>query len=181
TRRRVGQADRGAGHRRNAVRMPGDARRRRSKAMTASNEWGRVDADGTVWVRTATAERAVGSWQAGPPEAGLAHFVRRYQDLATEVTLLEIRLRSGAGDPRSTFAQARTLRDTLPTAAATGGSTRRCGSGWRRPGMRSPSAAARTSRRWTSSGSRLGLTRRSWSRRPSKQRSPRTGVRPRPG
>jgi hypothetical protein len=88
--------------------------------MTASNEWGRVDADGTVWVRTESAERAVGSWQAGPPEAGLAHYLRRYEDLATEVTLLETRLQSGAGDPRATLGQARTLRETLPTAAVVG-------------------------------------------------------------
>src|SRR5205823_133317 len=38
--------------------------------MTASSEWGRVDADGTVWVRTASGERAVGSWHAGSPEEG---------------------------------------------------------------------------------------------------------------
>lgn len=88
--------------------------------MTASNEWGRVDADGTVWVRTESGERAVGSWQAGPPEDGLAHYLRRYEDLATEVTLLETRLRSGAGDPRATLGQARALRETLPTAAVVG-------------------------------------------------------------
>jgi Domain of Unknown Function (DUF349) len=88
--------------------------------MTASNEWGRVDADGTVWVRTESGERAVGSWQAGPPEDGLAHYLRRYEDLATEVTLLETRLRSGAGDPRATLGQARVLREGLPTAAVVG-------------------------------------------------------------
>jgi hypothetical protein len=89
--------------------------------MTASsNEWGRVDADGTVWVRTESGERTVGSWQAGPPEAGLAHYTLRYEDLATEVTLLETRLQSGAGDPRATLGQARALRETLPTAAVVG-------------------------------------------------------------
>jgi len=88
--------------------------------MTASSEWGRVDADGTVWLRTAAGERSVGSWQAGTPEQGLAHFTRRYEDLATEVTLLETRLKSGAGDPRGTLAQAKTLRDSLPTAAVVG-------------------------------------------------------------
>jgi hypothetical protein len=65
--------------------------------MTASNEWGRVDTDRTVYVRTATGERSIGSWHAGSPEEGLAHYVRRYEDLATEVALLESRLASGAG------------------------------------------------------------------------------------
>jgi len=88
--------------------------------MTASNEWGRVDADGTVFVRTATGERAVGSWHAGTPEDGLAHFTRRYDDLATEVGLLESRLASGAGDPKSTLAHATALRGSLGEAAVVG-------------------------------------------------------------
>ncbi|HEY6748906.1 MAG TPA: DUF349 domain-containing protein [Mycobacteriales bacterium] len=88
--------------------------------MTASNEWGRVDADGTVYVRTATGERAVGSWHAGTPEEGLAHFARRYDDLATEVGLLESRLASGAGDPKSTLAHATALQASLGEAAVVG-------------------------------------------------------------
>ncbi|HZB51086.1 MAG TPA: DUF349 domain-containing protein [Mycobacteriales bacterium] len=88
--------------------------------MTASNEWGRVDTDGTVYVRTAAGERAIGSWYAGTPEEGLAHYARRYEDLATEVSLLESRLQSGAGDPKATLAQAATLRGSLDTAAVVG-------------------------------------------------------------
>lgn len=88
--------------------------------MTASNEWGRVDADGTVYVRTAEGERAVGSWYAGTPEDGLAHYARRYDDLATEVTLLESRLASGAGDPKATLTQATALQGTLGEAAVIG-------------------------------------------------------------
>ena len=60
--------------------------------------FGRVDADGTVYVKTADGERAVGSWQAGTPEEGLAHFARRFDDLVTEVNLIEARLGSGAAD-----------------------------------------------------------------------------------
>jgi hypothetical protein len=88
--------------------------------MTASNEWGRVDAEGTVFVRTADGERAVGSWHAGTPEDGLAHFTRRYDDLVTEVALLESRLASGAGDPKATLAQATALQGTLGEAAVVG-------------------------------------------------------------
>jgi len=84
------------------------------------SEWGRVTDDGTVFVKTADGERAVGSWHAGTPEQGLAHFGRRYEQLATEITLLEQRLRSGAGDPRQVATSAERLREGLPTAAAVG-------------------------------------------------------------
>jgi hypothetical protein len=83
-------------------------------------EWGRIDDDGTVYVRTAEGERAIGSWQAGDKEAGLAFYARRYEDLATEVDLLERRLESGAGDPAGTRANALSLKEQLPNAAAIG-------------------------------------------------------------
>jgi len=88
--------------------------------MAQSTEWGRIDDEGTVYVRTSSGERPVGSWQAGDPATGLAHFSRRYDDLATEVELLEKRLASGAADPASTRTNAMALRDSLPTAAAVG-------------------------------------------------------------
>jgi hypothetical protein len=84
------------------------------------SDWGRIDDDGTVYVRTADGERAIGSWQAGDSEAGLAFYQLRYDDLATEVQLLEKRLESGAGDPASTRAHALALKEQLPTAAAIG-------------------------------------------------------------
>jgi len=82
--------------------------------------WGRIDEDGTVYVRTADGERAVGSWQAGDPQTGLDHFTRRYDDLVTEVELLEQRLGSGAGEPKATATHARELRDGLATASVVG-------------------------------------------------------------
>src|SRR5919197_2790935 len=84
------------------------------------SEWGRIDDDGTVYVRTADGERAIGSWQAGDREAGIAFYEVRYQDLAAEVQLLEKRLESGAGDPASTRAHAATLKEQLPSAAVIG-------------------------------------------------------------
>jgi len=82
--------------------------------------FGRVDADGTVYVRTAAGERAVGSWQAGSPEEGLAHFARRYDDLVTEVELLETRLASGAADPQHTQASVQRIQQSLPEIHAVG-------------------------------------------------------------
>jgi len=84
------------------------------------DRWGRVDADGTVYVKTADGERVVGSWQAGEPEEGLAHFARRFDDLRTEVELLVARLSSGAGDPKHALTSAKHVRDTLKDAAVVG-------------------------------------------------------------
>jgi hypothetical protein len=85
-----------------------------------AGQWGRVAEDGTVYVRTAEGERAVGSWQAGTPEQGLAFYARRYADLALEVGLLERRLATGAGDPAAVATTARRLRGSLLTAAVVG-------------------------------------------------------------
>lgn len=82
--------------------------------------WGRVDADGTVYVTTADGERAVGSWQAGEPTEGLAHYARRFDDLRTEVELLETRLGSGAGDPKQALTSVKHVRDSLVDAAVVG-------------------------------------------------------------
>jgi hypothetical protein len=84
------------------------------------SDWGRIDDDGTVYVRTADGERAIGSWQAGEAEAGLAFYEVRYQDLVAEVQLLEKRLESGAGDPASTRTHAAALKEQLPGAAVIG-------------------------------------------------------------
>ena len=84
------------------------------------SEWGRIADDGTVYVRTADGEREIGSWQAGDAEAGLSFYVRRFEDLETEVALLQQRLESGAGDPASTRTHALALREQVPTAAAIG-------------------------------------------------------------
>jgi hypothetical protein len=84
------------------------------------HRFGRVDDDGTVWLITSSGERQIGSWQAGDPEAAFAHFGRRFDDLGTEVTLLEERLASGSGDARKIKASAAALAETLPTASVLG-------------------------------------------------------------
>jgi hypothetical protein len=83
-------------------------------------KWGRIDDEGTVYVRTAGGERAIGSWQAGSAEEGLLHFARRFDDLRTEVELLETRLSSGAGDPKQALSTATHLRDGLADAPVVG-------------------------------------------------------------
>ncbi|HTW19820.1 MAG TPA: DUF349 domain-containing protein [Mycobacteriales bacterium] len=85
-----------------------------------SSEWGRIDEDGTVYLRTADGERVIGSWHAGSPEDGLEFYQRRYAELAAEVGLLEGRVASAASDPRSVGTAARKLREVVPSAAALG-------------------------------------------------------------
>ncbi len=85
-----------------------------------SSDWGRVGDDGTVYVRTAMGERPVGSWRAGSPAEGLAHFGRRYEDLAAEVVLLEQRLTVPSAEPADLASSARRLLSSLDTVAVVG-------------------------------------------------------------
>jgi hypothetical protein len=84
------------------------------------HRFGRVDDDGTVWLIGSAGERVIGSWQAGDPEAAFAHFGRRFDDLSTEIALMERRLESGTGDARKIKAAAATLAESLPTASVLG-------------------------------------------------------------
>jgi hypothetical protein len=84
------------------------------------HRFGRVDADGTVWLITGSGERVIGSWQAGDTEAAFAHFGRRFDDLHTEVALLEQRLESGTGDARKIKSAAAALAETLNEAHVLG-------------------------------------------------------------
>lgn len=57
--------------------------------------FGRVDPDGTVYLRAPEGEVVVGQWAAGPPAEGLAFFARKYQDLVVEVDLIAARVADG--------------------------------------------------------------------------------------
>jgi hypothetical protein len=81
--------------------------------------WGRVDETGTVFVREATGERAVGQYPDGTPEEALAYFERKFIELAGQVTLLEQRAKRGA--PAADVAKAvKALAGTISTANAVG-------------------------------------------------------------
>ncbi len=91
-----------------------------STATKDPARWGRVDADGTVYVRTAEGERPVGNWQAGAPEEGLAHYARRFDDLVTEAVLTGTRLAAGNGNPRQALARVAALRTELTSPTVVG-------------------------------------------------------------
>ncbi len=61
----------------------------------SNEQWGRVDSDGTVWVNDGE-WRSVGQFLDGDAEAALAFFERKFDDLNSQVLLLEQRSRAGA-------------------------------------------------------------------------------------
>jgi hypothetical protein len=85
--------------------------------------WGRVAEDGTVYVRTAEGERAVGSWAAGSPDEALAYFQRKFDGLKVEVDLLANRLKQSgpsAPSPKDALDKIAKLRESIVTASAVG-------------------------------------------------------------
>ncbi len=62
----------------------------------AAETYGRVEVDGTVFVRTSSGEVRVGQYQAGDLDQALTYFARKYRTLEVEVEVLEKRLASGA-------------------------------------------------------------------------------------
>jgi Domain of Unknown Function (DUF349) len=87
---------------------------------TASDPWGRVADDGTVYVRAADGERVIGSWQAGSPDEALAFFKRKFDALETEISLLEQRMSStdlSAGQAKATISR---LTQSVADAKAIG-------------------------------------------------------------
>jgi hypothetical protein len=83
-------------------------------------EFGRVDADGTVYVRTADGERSVGQIPDATAEDALAFYVRRYEALEVEVGLLDSRVRSGALSPEEARQSIKTVRTAVAGANAVG-------------------------------------------------------------
>ena len=81
--------------------------------------WGRVDETGTVYVREADGERAVGQYPDGTAEEALGYFQRKFTELAGQVTLLEQRIKRGTAvaDVAKTIS---TLTTNIATASAVG-------------------------------------------------------------
>src|ERR1700712_5356256 len=80
------------------------------------SSFGRVDPDGTVYVRTADGERSVGQVPGVPEAEAMAFFTRRYEALELEVSLLERRVASGALAPDDAAASIKTVRTAVTDA-----------------------------------------------------------------
>ncbi|HVX54484.1 DUF349 domain-containing protein [Nocardioides sp.] len=85
-----------------------------------SEQWGRVDDDGTVYVRTAEGERAVGQYPEGTPEEALRFFTERYEALSFEVELLERRVRAAKLTPEEATESVKSVRAQVAEANAVG-------------------------------------------------------------
>jgi Domain of Unknown Function (DUF349) len=82
--------------------------------------FGRVDPDGTVYVRTSSGERVVGQVPGVPSDEALSFFTRRFEALELEVSLLERRIATGALSPDDAVASINKLRKSLADARAVG-------------------------------------------------------------
>lgn len=88
--------------------------------LQAPSDFGRVDADGTVWVRTADGERNVGQVPDATPEEAMAFYTRRYENLAAEIGLLESRVNAQAMSPEDARKAITTARTSVEEANAVG-------------------------------------------------------------
>lgn len=76
-------------------------------------KFGRVDENGTVYVRTADGEKIVGSYPGKTSEEALAYFVRKFEIVASEVALLAARIISGAMVPEDAHDAVKKLRNQV--------------------------------------------------------------------
>ena len=82
--------------------------------------FGRVAEDGTVYVRTSSGEKPVGSYPGKSAEEALSYFVRKFEMLAAEVALLAARIKSGALVPSDAYIAVKKLRDQVRELNAVG-------------------------------------------------------------
>jgi hypothetical protein len=82
--------------------------------------FGRVDADGTVYVRTSAGDRAVGQFPDTAPNEALVYYVRKFEELVGQVDLFTQRLRAGAMSVKDARAALAKLHEALAEPAAVG-------------------------------------------------------------
>jgi hypothetical protein len=89
-------------------------------STTGPADFGRVDADGTVYVRTAEGERSVGQIPDVEASEALAFYTRRFEALGVEVGLLETRVKGGALSPEEARHSITSVRGSVASANAVG-------------------------------------------------------------
>ncbi|NMN00355.1 DNA repair protein [Bifidobacterium sp. DSM 109958] len=93
-----------------AVVAPAPAPNAYSEAdVKAAEAFGRVDDNGTVFVRDGETEREVGQFPDAPKEEALSLYARRFLDLKAKLDLLESRLKSSNIKPREIDESLKTL------------------------------------------------------------------------
>jgi len=89
-------------------------------AIKAAEAFGRVDADGTVYVRDANGERVVGQVPGQSDSAAISLYVRRYLDLVGKVDLFEARLATADLSPKEVDQTIAKLTEETAEPAAVG-------------------------------------------------------------
>ncbi|OKL47715.1 ATPase [Boudabousia liubingyangii] len=87
-------------------------------AEQSNSQFGRIDADGTVWVRDGESERQIGQYADGVPEDGLELYIRRFLDLEAQVKLFSDRLPNLS--PKDIDSTLSSLKQQLEEPAAVG-------------------------------------------------------------
>jgi Domain of Unknown Function (DUF349) len=82
--------------------------------------FGRVESDGTVYVRTSAGERVVGQVPDVPADEAVGFFTRRFEALDLEVSLLERRIATGALSPDDAVTSINKVRAAVANARAVG-------------------------------------------------------------
>jgi hypothetical protein len=85
-----------------------------------SEKFGRVDDDGSVYVKTEDGERLVGQVPDVSPAEAMAFFTRKYDELAFEVELLERRVEAGTLAPEDAAASVKQVQASLDDAKVVG-------------------------------------------------------------
>ena len=143
-----------------AVRREAAGRRQRweTSGDERSGPLGPRRRDGTVYVREAEGERAVGQYPDATPEEALAYFERKFTELAGQVSLLEQRVRGGA--PAADVAKAVTaLTDRRSPTRTPSATSRRSRERLEKLGGRPSASSPRSSRPRRKAGGR-GRARR---------------------
>jgi len=94
----------------NSIALPNSAA---AALIGDPSKFGRVDENGTVYVRTNEGEKVVGSYPGKTPEEALAYFVRKFEIVASEVALLAARIISGAMVPEDAIDAVKKLRNQV--------------------------------------------------------------------
>jgi len=86
----------------------------------ATSDWGRVTADGSVYVRLTEGEKYVGQYPEGTAQEALDFFTARFINLEFEVDLLDKRIKAGALGPDEAAGSVKTVRAQVADANAVG-------------------------------------------------------------
>ena len=82
-------------------------------AISQASEWGRVAADGTVFLKAPEGEVEVGQYAAGSPQDGLTFYARKYDDLVVEIEVIQTRIKEGKTSADASALVVKRVREAL--------------------------------------------------------------------